>query len=158
MSHEHKTRGGTKVVIERTYRAQIEDVWDLWTTKAGFESWWGPQGFRVEVQTLDARVGGTLHYVMIADSPEMIAAMKQMGRRHPDVHRAAADCHAPSSVLVDDAGTGCEEGRVPRRSASRVQPPERRHRRVQGVLQPARSTGVGLEFGFADVEQRWEEP
>ena len=67
MSHEHKTHGGAKVVIERTYRAQIKDVWDLWTTKAGFESWWGPQGFRVEVQTLDARVGGALHYEMIAD-------------------------------------------------------------------------------------------
>lgn len=80
MSHQHKTPGGAKVVIERTYRAKIEDVWDLWTTKAGFESWWGPQGFRVDVQTLDARVGGALHYEMIADSPEMIAAMKQMGR------------------------------------------------------------------------------
>ena len=80
MSHEHKTHGGAKLVIERTYRARIEDVWDLWTTKAGFESWWGPQGFRADVQTLDARVGGILHYEMIADSPEMIAAMKQMGR------------------------------------------------------------------------------
>jgi uncharacterized protein YndB with AHSA1/START domain len=79
MTHEHKTHIGAKVVIERTYRAQIEDVWDLWTTKAGFESWWGPQGFRAEVQTIDARVGGALHYEMIADSPEAIAAMKQMG-------------------------------------------------------------------------------
>jgi uncharacterized protein YndB with AHSA1/START domain len=79
MSHERKSHGGAKVVIERTYRAQIEDVWALWTTKAGFESWWGPQGFRAHVQTLDARVGGTLDYEMIADSPETIAAMKQMG-------------------------------------------------------------------------------
>ena len=38
-----------KVVIERTYRAQAEELWDLWTTKTGFESWWGPEGFRVEV-------------------------------------------------------------------------------------------------------------
>jgi len=67
------------VVIERSYRANIGDVWDLWTTKDGFESWWGPQGFRVEVSKLEARVGGALRYEMIADSPEMIAAMKQMG-------------------------------------------------------------------------------
>lgn len=74
-----------KIVIERAYRARIEDVWDLWTTKDGFESWWGPQGFRVEVHTLDARVGGELHYDMIADSPEMVAAMKEMGEptSHP---------------------------------------------------------------------------
>lgn len=69
-----------KIVIERTYRARIEDVWDLWTTKEGFESWWGPQGFRVEVEQLDASVGGMLRYEMIADTPEMIACMKEMGQ------------------------------------------------------------------------------
>lgn len=74
------SRGEAKVVIERVYRANIEDVWALWTTKDGFESWWGPQGFRAEVQELDARVGGALRYEMIADSPEMIAMMKQMGQ------------------------------------------------------------------------------
>jgi uncharacterized protein YndB with AHSA1/START domain len=66
------------VVIERSYRARVEEVWDLWTTKDGFESWWGPEGFRVEVQALDARVGGELRYDMIADTPEMVAAMKEM--------------------------------------------------------------------------------
>jgi uncharacterized protein YndB with AHSA1/START domain len=74
------TPNKTKIVIERSYRAELQDVWDLWTTKEGFESWWGPQGFRAEVQELDARVGGALLYEMIADSAEMIAAMKQMGQ------------------------------------------------------------------------------
>jgi len=69
-----------KVVIERTYRAQAKELWDLWTTKKGFESWWGPEGFRVEVRALEARVGGTLHYDMIADAPEQIEAMKRLGR------------------------------------------------------------------------------
>jgi uncharacterized protein YndB with AHSA1/START domain len=69
-----------KVVIERTYRARVDELWELWATKRGFESWWGPVGFRVEVHTLEARVGGTLHYDMIADAPEQIAAMKQMGQ------------------------------------------------------------------------------
>jgi uncharacterized protein YndB with AHSA1/START domain len=80
MSSESKASAGAKVVIERTYRARIEDIWDLWTTKEGFESWWGPVGFRVEVHTLEVRVGGTLRYDMIADSAEMVAAMKQMGQ------------------------------------------------------------------------------
>jgi len=73
------------VVIERSYKARIEDVWNLWATKEGFESWWGPQGFRAEVQVLDARSGGRLHYDMVADTPEMIAAMASMGRpaSHP---------------------------------------------------------------------------
>jgi uncharacterized protein YndB with AHSA1/START domain len=70
----------SKVVFERAYRARVEELWELWTTKEGFESWWGPDGFRVEVFTLDARPGGALHYDMIADAPAAIEAMIQMGR------------------------------------------------------------------------------
>lgn len=75
-----------KIVLERTYRARVEELWDLWTTKDGFESWWGPEGFRVEVHALEPRVGGLLHYDMIADAPEAIAAMEQGG--HPTRHEA----------------------------------------------------------------------
>ena len=67
------------VVIERTYRATGEELWALWTTKAGFESWWGPEGFRVEVHALEARAGGALDYDMIADAPEAIAAIEMYG-------------------------------------------------------------------------------
>ena len=34
----------SKFVIERTYRASVDELWDLWTTKEGFESWWPPEG------------------------------------------------------------------------------------------------------------------
>jgi uncharacterized protein YndB with AHSA1/START domain len=65
--------------FERRYEeAAVEDLWHLWTTKEGFESWWGPKGFRVEVRKLDLRDGGELFYDMIADAPEEIAAMKRM--------------------------------------------------------------------------------
>ncbi|ATB49499.1 SRPBCC family protein [Corallococcus macrosporus] len=89
-----------KVVIERTYRAGIQDLWALWTTKEGFESWWGPQGFRAEVHELDARVGGALRYDMIADSPEMIAAMKQAGEPTSHATRSRFTEVAPHSRLV----------------------------------------------------------
>jgi len=75
-----------KVVVERTYRARPEEVWELWTTKEGFESWWGPEGFRAEVHVIEPRVGGTLRYDMIAFAPEHVAAMKQMGL--PTSHEA----------------------------------------------------------------------
>lgn len=68
------------VVVTRTYKAAPQELWSLWATKEGFESWWGPQGFRVEVHELDARLDGALIYDMIADAPEAIAAMKQMGQ------------------------------------------------------------------------------
>lgn len=93
-------RSDAKVVIERTYRADIRDVWDLWTTKEGFESWWGPQGFRADVQEIDARVGGALRYDMVADSPEMIAAMKQMGRPSSHETRSRFTELKPRSRLV----------------------------------------------------------
>ncbi|MES2792865.1 MAG: SRPBCC domain-containing protein [Planctomycetota bacterium] len=67
-------------VVERTYRAAPQELWELWTTKEGFESWWGPEGFFTRVYTMEAREGGQLHYDMIAATPEMIEAMKQMGR------------------------------------------------------------------------------
>jgi len=70
----------TKIVIERTYRASVQELWELWTTKEGFESWWGPVGFRVDVQEMDSRVGGALRYDMIADAPDVIAEMKKMGQ------------------------------------------------------------------------------
>jgi uncharacterized protein YndB with AHSA1/START domain len=68
------------VVVERTYRAHVQELWELWTTKEGFESWWGPEGFRVEVHALEARVGGALSYDMIAAAPEAIAEMKKTGQ------------------------------------------------------------------------------
>ena len=68
------------ITIERTYKADIADVWALWTTKEGFESWWGPEGFRVDVHTLEARVGGALRYDMTAVAPQQIEAMRRMGQ------------------------------------------------------------------------------
>lgn len=69
-----------KMVVERTYPATPKEVWELWTTKDGFESWWGPEEFRVEVHELDARLGGTLRYDMIADAPAVIEEMKKQGQ------------------------------------------------------------------------------
>ncbi len=64
------------VQFDRTYDAPIEDLWELWTTKEGFESWWGPEGFRVEVHELNPTAGGTLFYDMIACREAEIAYMK----------------------------------------------------------------------------------
>jgi uncharacterized protein YndB with AHSA1/START domain len=68
-----------RITMERTFQAPIEDVWELWTTREGIESWWGPDGFRVEVRSLDLRPGGELRYAMIATGPQQIAFMKQAG-------------------------------------------------------------------------------
>ncbi|HVR20973.1 MAG TPA: SRPBCC domain-containing protein [Polyangiaceae bacterium] len=68
-----------RVTLERTFKAPLEDVWELWTTKDGIESWWGPDGFRVEVHTLELRPGGRLVYDMIAVGAEQIEFVKKAG-------------------------------------------------------------------------------
>ena len=70
----------SSIVIERSYEASAEELWALWTSKDGFEAWWGPEGFRADVHLIEPRLGGGLHYEMVADTPEMIAAMKAMGQ------------------------------------------------------------------------------
>jgi uncharacterized protein YndB with AHSA1/START domain len=86
-----------QMVIVRTYPARIEELWALWTTAEGFASWWGPQGFRVEVSIMEPRVGGLLRYEMIADAPAMVAAMRASGQplsHGVDVRFAECDPHS----------------------------------------------------------------
>jgi len=68
-----------RVTIERRFNAAIEDVWELWTTKGGIESWWGPDGFEVKVRKLDFRPNGELLYDMTATAPEQIEFLKKAG-------------------------------------------------------------------------------
>ena len=69
-----------RVSIERTFAgAAAEDVWALWTTKEGIESWWGPDGFEVNVRRLDVRLRGELLYAMTATAPDQIEFLKKAG-------------------------------------------------------------------------------
>jgi uncharacterized protein YndB with AHSA1/START domain len=73
MSNEHE------ITIERTYDASVEEIWNLWTSPAGIESWWAPDGFTVEVRKLELEPGGELLYAMTATAPEQIEFMKGAG-------------------------------------------------------------------------------
>lgn len=79
MTNETTPATRTPIRIDRTYEAPVEDLWDLWTTREGLESWWGPEGFRIDVHELDLRVGGQLRYDMIAVGAEQIEYMKKAG-------------------------------------------------------------------------------
>jgi uncharacterized protein YndB with AHSA1/START domain len=68
-----------RLTIERAFRASLDEVWALWTTPAGIESWWGPEGFQVAVRSMDLNPGGALVYVMTATAPDQVAFMKQAG-------------------------------------------------------------------------------
>lgn len=80
--------GASTLTIERTYRARIDDLWELWTTKEGLESWWGPEGMRCEVHVIEPHAGGRLHYSHTAVAPAQIAVLTQMGMATSNLVRA----------------------------------------------------------------------
>lgn len=45
-------------VIERTLKARVGVVWDMWTTERGLEGWWGPEDLVTKVRQLEVRPGG----------------------------------------------------------------------------------------------------
>lgn len=78
-THSSQSSPKRRITIERKYKTTIQDVWDLWTTRDGFESWWGPGGFTAKVVKLDLRPGGELRYVMTASDPQQVEFMKKAG-------------------------------------------------------------------------------
>ena len=46
------------VVIERTFDAPADLIWQMWTQPEHFKRWYGPTGFTVSVAEMDVRVGG----------------------------------------------------------------------------------------------------
>jgi len=46
------------VVIERTFEAAVDLIWQMWTDPEHFKKWYGPKGFTVPVADMDMRVGG----------------------------------------------------------------------------------------------------
>src|SRR5439155_578999 len=69
-----------KLTFERTFRAAaVEGVWDLWTTKAGLESWWGPERFVTKVSRLELRPGGKFEYAMTATDSAQMEGLKAAG-------------------------------------------------------------------------------
>ena len=89
-----------RLVFERTYRASVDELWVMWTTKDGFESWWPPEGFRTEVHAIEACPNGKLCYEMIAETPEMVAVMKELGLPVSHVERARFSEFRPLERLV----------------------------------------------------------
>ncbi|WP_437622428.1 SRPBCC family protein [Sorangium sp. So ce1151] len=94
------TANKASILIERTYPASVSELWELWATKDGFESWWGPEGFRVEVHALEPKENGLLHYTMIADAPEMIEAMRRGGQPTSHEVRARFSAFSPQKTLT----------------------------------------------------------
>ena len=65
--------------LERTYDAPAKLIWEMWTTAAGLEEWWAPEGFETRVSELELRPGGRLRYTMTATGPDQVAFVQELG-------------------------------------------------------------------------------
>lgn len=52
------TNSANSVVIERTFDASTELIWQMWTVAEQFQQWYGPKGMTIPVANMDVRVGG----------------------------------------------------------------------------------------------------
>lgn len=53
-------------VISREFAAPRDLVWQVWTEREHFMSWFGPTGFKTTYAKMDLRPGGMFHYCMVA--------------------------------------------------------------------------------------------
>lgn len=52
------------VVLERTFDASRQQVFDAFVDPEKVVKWWGPNGWMTEVRKMDVKPGGTWHYCM----------------------------------------------------------------------------------------------
>ena len=57
------------VVIERTFNAPIQAVWDMWAKPENFQKWYGPNGASIPTAEMDVRVGGKRLIAMEMQTP-----------------------------------------------------------------------------------------
>jgi len=74
-----ESRAGPKITMMWTYRASPGELWDLWTTKDGLESWWGPEEFVMRTRKLELRPGGVFEYAITAMDVPQVEALTEAG-------------------------------------------------------------------------------
>jgi uncharacterized protein YndB with AHSA1/START domain len=89
------------IVIERTFDAPVEVIWQMWTQPEHFKNWYGPKGFSVPVAEMDVRVGGKRLICM--ESPDGSMKMWMTGE-HTEV--------APNERLAYTESMADENGNV----------------------------------------------
>ena len=47
------------VIIERSFDAPVDLIWQMWTDPEHFSAWYGPDGATIPVAKMDVQVGGT---------------------------------------------------------------------------------------------------
>jgi uncharacterized protein YndB with AHSA1/START domain len=68
------------LVIERSFDAPVELIWQMWTVPEHFAAWYGPSGATIPVVDMDVRVGGSRLVRMDITTPDGAMKMWFTGR------------------------------------------------------------------------------
>jgi uncharacterized protein YndB with AHSA1/START domain len=91
------------VVIERTFDAPIDLLWQMWTDPKHFAAWYGPTGAKIPVAHMDVRVGGRRHLCMEMETPNATMQLWFVGE--------FIEVDAPNRLVYTDAMSD-EDGNV----------------------------------------------
>lgn len=91
------------VVIERTFDAPVDLIWQMWTQPEHFKKWYGPKGATVPVAEMDVRVGGKRLVCMEMQTPDGSMKMWTAGE-HTEV--------VPNNRLVYTESMSDEQGNI----------------------------------------------
>jgi hypothetical protein len=113
------TETAAGIVIRRVFGASPDKVWRFWTSAAGLESWWGPDGFTSHVAALDVRghVARTSDYLQVgAETIVSTAACKAVDQglaagmictkpANPALHTASCYGDSGGPLVINDGRT-----------------------------------------------------
>jgi len=89
------------LVIERTFDAPVDLIWQLWTDPEHFAAWYGPDGASIPMATMDVRVGGRRLICMQVQSPRGAMTMWFTGEYLEVVERKRL---VYTESMADEAG------------------------------------------------------
>lgn len=75
---DKETQGKEKFVINRSFKAPIDVMYDMWANPKEFGQWLAPKGFSMKVLKGQAKVGDGIFYSMGNDSMEMYGHIKYL--------------------------------------------------------------------------------
>lgn len=70
-----KDLSNRKITVTRHFDADVETVWEFWTTPELLDTWWAPKPWKAETKSLDFKPGGKWIYAMVGPNNERHGAL-----------------------------------------------------------------------------------
>lgn len=81
---EEESTGKQKFVINRTFDAPLEVMFEMWTNPKHFSQWLAPTGFEMQFLRADIKPGGRTFYLMTGDDVKMYGRAEYLKIEKPD--------------------------------------------------------------------------